>query len=462
MPNTLLRTVTLTQALMINLGAIIGAGIFVIIGVAIGKAGPSIIASIVISAIIAILTGLSFAEIARHVAKEGGVYEYAKDSFRPFAGFIGGWLWTFGNIIAIAAVSLSLGGYVDIFFSVHINTVYFAIAAIIGFAAINIMGIKNSAKTISVFVVINVLVLLIFIAAGIFRFNQSNFANFAPHGITGTIAGAAIIFFAFTGFSRITTISDEVKDPEKTIPKAIILSIIISTLIYIAVAAVALGLVPYSVLANSSAPLSTAVKSLHDSILALIIAFGGITATAGVILTGILGTSRVFFAFGRDRELPGALAYIDRFSTPINAIVVSSALAILFLLLVSFNDIVNSSNAAVLGAYFIINISAIYFYFHLEKQKQAEKRYMPAVSIAGIFSILLIVSYLGIVSLEILFGIASIGIIYYVLKNAPIGGYAQWRKHMHVPRHSAVRAFGKSRSESKSLPDPANAGQHGK
>ncbi len=445
--NTLSRSVTLTQALMINLGAIIGAGIFVIIGVAIGHAGPSIIISIILSAIIAILTGLSFAEIARHVAKEGGVYEYAKESFRPFAGFIGGWLWTFGNIIAIAAVSISMGGYVNILFSTHINTVYFAIAAIIAFSLINILGIKNSAKTISAFVVINLAVLLIFIVSGLSSFHLSIFSHFAPNGMTGTIAGAAIIFFAFTGFSRVTTISDEVKDPEKTIPKAIILSIIISTVIYIAVAIVAVGLVPYSNLASSAAPLSTAIKSMHDSILAIIIAFGGVTATAGVILTGVLGTSRVFFALGRDKELPGFLSYIDRFSTPINAIIVSAVLSIIFLLLVSFGTIVDSSNAAVLSAYFIINVSAIYFYYNLKKKQQQEKRYIPVVSIAGIFGILLIVAYLDIASLEFLFGIAAVGTIYYVLRNAPIGELKGWRRHIHVPRRSAVRAFGPSRQE---------------
>jgi len=444
--NTLSRSVTLFQALMINLGAIIGAGIFVIIGVAIGHAGPAIIISIILSAIIAILTGLSFAEIARHVAKEGGVYEYAKESFRPLAGFIGGWLWTFGNIIAIAAVSLSMGGYVNILFSSHINTVYFAIAAIIAFAVINILGIKNSAKTISGFVIINVVVLLIFIVFGISNFHASNFSNFAPNGFTGVLAGAAIIFFAFTGFSRVTTISDEVINPEKTIPKAIILSILISTLIYVAVAIVAVGLVPYSALASSSAPLSTAIKSMHDSILAAIIALGGITATAGVILTGILGTSRVFFALGRDRELPGILSYIDKFSTPVNAITVSSVLAIIFLLVVSFGTIVDSSNAAVLSAYMIINISAIYFYFNLKKKQQQEKRYIPVVSIAGIIGILVIVAYLNIESLEFLFGIAAIGTIYYVLRNAPLGVREEWHKHVHVPHRSAVRAFGDSRS----------------
>ena len=107
------KTVTKKDAVMINLGAIIGAGIFVIIGLASYKAGPAVIISILFSGIIAMFTGLSFSEIARHVAKEGGVYEYAKSVVSPSVGFVGGWMWTFGNIIGISAVSLSFGSYFD-------------------------------------------------------------------------------------------------------------------------------------------------------------------------------------------------------------------------------------------------------------------------------------------------------------------------------------------------------------
>jgi APA family basic amino acid/polyamine antiporter len=446
---SLARTVTLKQGIMINLGAIIGAGIFVIIGIAIGHAGPSIMLSIVLSAIIATLTGLSFAEIARHVAKEGGVYEYAKDTIRPFAGFIGGWLWTFGNIIAISAVSLSMGSYLDVLLSIHFPDVYFAIAAIIAFAAINIAGIKNSAKTITGFVVINVAVLLIFSFVGLTSFHAGNFNILFPNGLDGTIAGAAIIFFAFTGFSRITTISDEVKDPEKTIPRVIILSIAISTAIYLFVAAIALGLVPYTVLAHSSSPISTAIKTLHNSFLSLIIAIGGVTATAGVILTGLLGTSRVFFAMGRDSELPKSLSYIDRFSTPINAIIVSSVLSIVFLLLVGFGTIVDASNAAVLTAYLIINIAAINFYFNLKKEKQYEKRYLPVVSVCGIASIIVILAYLDVSSLEFVAAIALFGVLYYAFKNVKFGKHIDWKKHIAVPRHSKVRLFGRIHVENQ-------------
>ena len=286
------RILGLRSAVIINLGAIIGAGIFVIIGIAAGKAGPAIILSIFISAIIAIFTGLSFSEIAQHISKEGGVYEYAKESFAPSAGFIGGTMWTFSNMIAISAVSLSMGSYINSLFHLHLNLIIYGIPVIILFAVLNMLGIKNSAKTLSILVGVNVVILIIFIISGLFYFKAADFTNFAPRGFTGIMEGSALIFFAFTGFSRITTVGDEVKDPEKNIPKAIIISIIISSALYSIVAVVAIGLIPASNLASASAPLSAAIKVLHNPYLIVIIAVGGITATAGVVLTGILGTSR--------------------------------------------------------------------------------------------------------------------------------------------------------------------------
>ncbi|AAT42622.1 amino acid permease [Picrophilus oshimae DSM 9789] len=169
-------------------------------------------------------TGLSFSEIARHVAREG-VYEYAKSVVTSSAGFVGGCMWTFGNIIGISAVSISFGSYLDRLFGLHYDPVILAILCIITFMALNIVGIKNSAKTITVLVIINVAVLVIFIFSGITRFHSGNFSDFIPHGYSGIITGTALIFFAFTGFSRVTTISDEVINPEKTLPFAIIISI---------------------------------------------------------------------------------------------------------------------------------------------------------------------------------------------------------------------------------------------
>ncbi len=443
------RNITLFNAVMINLGAIIGAGIFVIIGIASFKAGPAIIISIILSGIIAIFTGLSFSEIARHVSKEGGVYEYAKSVMSPMPGFIGGWMWTFGNIIGIAAVALSFGSYMDALTGFKLNPVFFAITCILSFMTVNIFGIKNSAKTITGIVIINLVVLMVFIFSGLSNFHSGNFSNFMPHGISGIITGTALIFFAFTGFSRVTTISDEIVNPEKTIPRAILLSIIISSVLYILVAITLLGLKPYYDYAVSSSPLALAIKSLHDYYLIILISIGGITATAGVTLTGILGTSRVLFAMGRDEELPKKLSYIDKFSTPVIAIAVSAALGIIFLIFVSFGTIVEASNSAVLTSYIIINISAIALYFKLRNNEKSKvnlskKPYFIIIPIAGISTIILIMLYINIASLSITGILLLLSFMYYLIRK-----YIIKINGKRIPKHSDVRTFGLSRLRRK-------------
>ncbi|MCL5122792.1 MAG: amino acid permease [Candidatus Marsarchaeota archaeon] len=442
------RVIGLFGAVMINLGAIIGAGIFVIIGMAIGKAGPSILISIILSGLIAMLTGISFSEIAQHVTKEGGVYEYARESLAPSAGFVGGWMWTFGNIIALAAVSLSMGSYINSLLGTAIPLVYYGTAAILIFMTVNLLGIKNSVKTLTGLVAFNVIVLVIFVIAGFTLFNKANLAVFLPNGTSGLIAGASIIFFAFTGFSRVTTIGDEVKNPERTIPLAIVISIIISTALYFMVAYTALGLVPYSKMADSAAPLSLAMSVLKSKVLDVVISIGGITATAGVILTGILGTSRVFFAMGRDKELPSALGSVSKSATPMNAIVVSSFIGILFIFLTSFSNIVEASNASVLIAYAIMNVSALYLSSKLYKAEAEPKhlrehRLFPMIPLAGLASIAIIILYLGYQALGITAAIMVIGAAYYMLKFAFANRLNIIGKSLKSPRHSLVRTVTK-------------------
>ncbi len=453
------RVLGLRESIIINLGAIIGAGIFVIIGIAAGKAGPAIIISILLSAIIAIFTGLSFSEIASHISKEGGVYEYAKESFRPSAGFIGGTMWTFSNMIAISAVSLSLGSYINSLFKIHINLILLGIPVIILFSILNILGIKNSTKTLTILVMVNIVILIIFIITGIFYFHASHFTNFYPHGFNGIMEGSALIFFAFTGFSRITTVGDEVKNPEKTIPKAIIISIIISALLYITIAIVAIGLIPYKNLAHSSAPLSAAIGVLHNYYLDIIIAIGGITATAGVTLTGILGTSRVLYAMGRDDEIPKKFGHIDKYATPVYSVMLSATISIIFVYFVGFSTIIEASNVSVLIAYSIINISAVILWSKLKNENPKhlrENKYFFIIPMAGVVTILVTISYLGLPAIEISLAVLLIiSIVYYMKYLLITKGYI---KHIEkvIPTTTIVRVIGKSRNIIKSNKNKKN------
>lgn len=444
------RNLGLFDMIMINLGAIIGAGIFVIIGLSISRAGPSVILSILLAAIVSLFTGLSFSELALHIAKEGGTYEFAKEALAPFAGFMSGWVGVFGSILAMSAVLLSLGGYINSLLGTSIPTIYLAVPSLLIFMIINILGIKNSAKTIRWLVIINLAALVIFVAVGLFFFKSSNFAPFVPEGFAGTLAGTAIIFFAFTGFGRVTTIAEEVKDPKRNLPKAIILSIIIATVLYISVAVVALGMLNYKLLGASPSPLSAAISIVHNKVLDAIIAIGGIAATAGMAFTGVLGSSRVFFAMGRDNELPKNLSIIDRFSTPINAILLVSFLVVLAILFVNFTTTVELSNAGVLIAYSVINLAALRMSLRYRKIKRknyylSESKYFPVIPVLGFVSIIVLLSYLSVSTLYIITGILVIGLMYYIYRNARKIGWTKVSSR-EVPAHSTVREFGTSRT----------------
>ena len=292
---------------------------------------------------------------------------------------------------------------------------------------------------------INIIVLVAFIAFGLGAFKLVDFAELFPNGLTGTLFGASIIFFAFTGFSRVTTIGEEVVDPERTIPKAIVLSIVISTVFYMAIGLVAVGLVPYSTLAHSSAPLSVAIAVLHNNLLGSLIALGGVTATAGVTFTGILGVSRVFFAMGRDRELPGFLGSINKFSTPINAILVTLVLSIVFMVLVSFGTIVEASNSAILIAYGIVDIATLNI--ALKKAPTSSSSFIYSrrfviVPVLALGSIGVMLAYLFGEGFSIALALAVIAMLFYAFRKILESNKIITPAAISVPERSEVRAFG--------------------
>ena len=438
------RTLRLPDAIMINLGAIVGAGIFVIIGISVASAGPAVLISIPLAGIVAIFTGICFSQIARHVNKEGGVYEYGKEGLSPYAGFIGGSLWTFGNITALSAVSISFGGYLDAMLNSRFPVIFTGVAIISVFAVLNILGIKNSAKMLRTIVIVNIAILLIFTVSGFFFFQPSHFSNFFSKGYSGIISGGAIIFFAFAGFFRVTTVSEEVVDPEKTIPKAIIISIVISMVLYSLISLAAIGLTSTTSLSDSTSPLALAASRTGLTELIFIVSTGALIATSGVILTGILGTSRVLFAMGRDGEIPSVISRLDKFSTPVVAIIVSLLLAVAMMPAASFGTIVESSNTCIIAAYAIINIAALRIHIKYRNEKRKgllHKDWFFLVPSAGILTIAVFFAFLGRESMEIAALVFISGSVYYALKSL------NSRESGRIPKISKVRLFGKSRTQ---------------
>ncbi|RPI37891.1 MAG: amino acid permease [Methanoregulaceae archaeon] len=373
------REIGLFDATALGIGAIIGSGIFVVTGIVAGIAGPAMVFSIIIAGIIAVISAMSIAELGSYLPEEGGTYAYAQKLISPFAGFIAGWIWIFSNIFVGAAVSLGFAHYfVTLLPSIPVKVIAVAICLI--FIIINYLGLKGSVLFNNILVLAKILILLFFIAFGLGFIRPGTFTPLMAEGSLGILSGAALIFFAYTGFARVTIMAEEVKDPEKTIPRSIYLALGISTAIYLLVSFVAVGLAGAPVLAHSGSPLTDAIGMTGNSGAVLVISLGAMIATASVLLTTIMGISRIVFSMARSRDLPPLFGRIHpRFCTPHYSITITGACMIAALILADLALVVAVSTFAMLLYYLIANIAAL-------RLPPEHRRYPLAVPVTGALS----------------------------------------------------------------------------
>jgi APA family basic amino acid/polyamine antiporter len=405
-------TLGLFDATAISVGAIIGAGIFVVTGIAAGSAGSALVISMLMAATIAIFTALSFAELTVWQPKEGSVYEYAYQLISPFTGFLTGWMWIISNTFTGAAVSLGFANYLTALFPV-LPVNWIAGILCMAFTAINFFGIRRSALLNNILVVAKLLILTFFIILGSTHMNIANFAPFAPFE-TGVFYGAFYIFFAYGGFARVAVVSEEIKDPKHTVPRAIILSLIISTVVYILVGAVAVGLIGAQQLAQSNSPLTDAMKLTGINTAAYIISLGGLLATASVLLTSIMGVSRMTYAMARRKDLPNALSTLHKkYFTPYYSIWIIGTLMTLLALFVDLTRVVAISTFALLFYYALANFSAL----QLKRENRIYPRIVPAIGATTCLVFLVFALFASFQSWIIGTATLLIGAVYYAIKQ---------------------------------------------
>ncbi|MGB9959885.1 MAG: APC family permease [Candidatus Bathyarchaeales archaeon] len=404
-------TLGLFDATAISVGAIVGAGIFVITGIAAGLAGPALTVSMLIAAAISMFTALSFAELTAWQPREGSIYEYAYQLISPFAGFLTGWMWMTSNTFAGAAVSLGFANYLCTLFPVlPVNWV--AAALCILFTLLNFLGIRQSALLNNVLVAAKLSILGFFVVYGLMYVDASNFAAFNPLQ-WGILSGAFYIFFAYGGFARVAVVAEEVKDAKKNVPRAILISLAISTVVYIFVGLVAVGLIGAPRLAASNSPLTEAIGATGNSLAAYTVSAGGLIATASVLLTSILGVSRMAYAMARRKDLPQALKKLHvKYNTPYYSIWIVGTLMALLVLFVDMAKVVAVSTFALLFYYSLANVSAL--------RLNTERVYPRFVPFLGAATCLMLLTFTSLASPQAcIAGIAVLaaGAIYYRVKK---------------------------------------------
>lgn len=406
------QTLGLLDATAISVGAIIGAGIFVVIGIVAGLAGPALVVSMSIAAVTALFTALSFAELTAWLPKEGSVYEFAYQLISPFAGFLSGWMWLLSNTFTGAAVSLGFSYYLTALFPV-LEANWVAAILCIGFTALNFLGIRQSVILNNLLVATKLCILAFFLILGLGYMNPSNFVPFAPFEV-GVVYGAYYIFFAYGGFARVAVIAEEVKDAKRNVPRAILLSLVISTIFYILVGVVAIGLVGASRLSLSDSPLTEATSATGSAAAVYIVSVGGLLATASVLLTSILGVSRVAYAMSRRKDLPQILSKLHpKHNTPYYSVWIVGIVMALLVLFIDLARVVAISTFAMLFYYGIANVSAL----RLKAQKRLYPTVVPALGTATCLALLVFVVFVSPQAWGL--GVAGLatGTIYYVVKR---------------------------------------------
>ncbi len=394
----------------LGIGAIIGTGIFVLTGVAAAKySGPALILSFIISGLACSFAALCYAEFASIVPVSGSAYTYGYAALGELWAWIIGWDLILEYTVAIAAVAIGWSGYiVSLLKSAGITLPLFltnapgvsggvinlpAMLIIALITGLLIRGVKESARLNNIIVVIKISVVLIFIAIGVFHIKPANWNPFLPYGWSGVFRGAAIVFFAYIGFDAVSTAAEEVKNPQKDLPKGIIYSLVICTALYIIVSAVLTGMVPYLKFKEASAPVAFALSQVGINWGSALVSVGAVCGITSVTLVMMYGQTRVFFAMSRDGLLPKTFGSVHKkFGTPVKSTILVGIVTAVLAGFTTISEVAELTNIGTLFAFVIVSAAVIV----LRKKRPDLKRpfkcpWVPVIPLMGILSCLYLI-----------------------------------------------------------------------
>jgi amino acid transporter len=370
------RSLGVFDAVVIGLGSMIGAGIFAALGPAAHAAGSGLLLGLALAAAVAYCNASSSARLAALYPTSGGTYVYGRERLGEFWGYLAGWGFVVGKTASCAAMALTVGSYA---FPAHAHPV--AVAAVAMLTAVNYAGIHKSAWLTRV-IVASVLAVLAAVVVAIFASARPAAEDLHMTGATvgGVIQAAGLLFFAFAGYARIATLGEEVRDPARTIPRAIPLALGIALAVYTLVALAALTALGPHGLAAATAPLSEAVRAAGQAWLVPVVQVGAAVAALGSLLALILGVSRTTLAMARDHHLPHPLAAVHpRTQVPHRAELLIGAVVAVLAATVDLRGAIGFSSFAVLTYYAVANASA----FSLGAAEGRPRRAIPVIGLIG-------------------------------------------------------------------------------
>ncbi|MCM2576842.1 APC family permease [Streptomyces meridianus] len=371
------RRLGVSDAVTIGLGAMIGAGIFAALGPAARAAGTGLLLGLAVAAVVAYCNATSSARLAARYPASGGTYVYGRERLGDFWGYLAGWAFVIGKTASCAAMALTVGSYV---WPGQAHAV--AVAAVVALTAVNYGGVQKSAWLTRWIVAVVLAVLAAVVVAAL----SSAEADAARLGIGGDVTpggilqAAGLLFFAFAGYARIATLGEEVRDPARTIPRAVPIALGITLAVYALVSVSVLAVLGPGGLAAASAPLADAVRAAGASWLVPVVRAGAAVAALGSLLALILGVSRTTLAMARDRHLPHVLAAVHpRFGVPHHAEPAVGAVVAVLAATADVRGAIGFSSFGVLVYYAVANASA----WTLTAGEGRPPRIVPVLGLAG-------------------------------------------------------------------------------
>lgn len=414
MGRELRRKIGLSSLTSYGVGMILGAGIYALIGSAAGVAGNSVWMSFLLGALISSLTGLSYAELSSMIPKAAAEYYYAKEAFRnDLTPFLIGWIIIFTEAVAISTVALGFGGYFNGLFAAPV--VLTSLILIILLSFLNFLGIEESSRLNIVFTVIEASGLLLIVIIGIPYLGKVDYFE-ASQGLQGILKASTLIFFAYLGFEDIVNLAEESKNPERNIPKALILSVIITALLYVLVAVATVSLADWQDLGSSTSPLAYAAsRSLGQSAFVTMSAIA-LFATSNTVLILLIVASRMIYGMARDGSLPGGLSKVSGRGTPWVAILAVMVISASFVLLRNIRFVAEITNFGTFVIFASVNFSAIWLRYRKPEWKRPFKTpfniaNIPIIPVLGLLSCGLMVTQFQLEAIVIGVFIICIGVI---------------------------------------------------
>jgi APA family basic amino acid/polyamine antiporter len=405
----LARRLGTADAVVIGLGSMIGAGVFAAVGPAAAAGAIGLLIGLGIAGAVAFLNATSSAQLAAVYPASGGTYVYGRERLGPFWGYLAGWGFVVGKLASLTAMALTFA-----FYAAPSLGRPLAAAAVVALTAVNYRGVDKTAGLTRILVAAVLAALAVVVAASLFGGQADTErigAGWDETSVLAVLEAAGLLFFAFAGYARIATLGEEVRDPERTIPRAIPLALGITLLVYAAVAASALLAIGAEAMAGSSAPLAEAVRAGDLSALAPVVRAGAALAALSVLLSLLAGVSRTAFAMAEEGDLPRWFAAVHpRFKVPHHAELMIGVLVAVTAISIDLRSAIGFSSFAVLLYYAITNLAA----FRLGPE---ERRSPRALSVLGLVGCLVLAFTLPLESVVTGAAVFALGAALYAIRH---------------------------------------------